>query len=444
MTEKGNEEITSEQKNKAYKEAQRRIMLEKCSRKVYEDLVLTEKVSQETLVKLLMQIKIEQYCDVVEERSVENMCGLPTCSNELPKTKKQKFGIVNNRVYDLEERKKFCSSKCFTTSNLLKEQIPDVPFWARHQCKPIFYPGEEASLNHGEEVVFRHRLQNKDIEDQSEEESDIEYFRSKEDYSKPSTNKPKLSLVYLEELPVTEKKKSSENHSITRCYKLLEEWICSKTIEFLSNKKTSKVTKIVTADESKAESCEDKEEIDGIDEKYKLLAKKMNDLMLSKKDKISKKLDPVPNINDLMQSNSLDKLSHFMGTKMDIKKTEKQKENKKIILPTIDSQDQDIMRRKILFQNLFDKMKQIKGMTFPAVFTKHMKQFISMLKLNSKNVFIQGSDREVILILFAFLLSNVSEEIQSFTQSDDFNAKLKEFGIEKSQVFRRLENMIEL
>ena len=442
MPQKVNEELTNEQKSRAFKEAQKRLALERCSRKAYEDLALTEKVSQQMLVKLLMQIKAEQYNDVIEDRSAENICGLPTCGNELPQTKKQKFGIVNNRVYDLDERKKFCSSKCFSVSNLLKKQIPDAPLWARRQCKPIVYPGEEASVDHGEEVVFRHRLEKKDIEELVEEESDFEFYRSKDDYAEVSTSESKLSLVYLEDLPAKNKKKPSANYSLTSCYKLLEEWICSKSIEFLTSKNISHDTKSVT-DGSTSESLEEEEEKD----------KKMNNLMVSKANKTHKKLDSVPDINDLMKSNCLDKLSEFMGKKLQIKETEKLKEDKKtkkleeskkIVLPTIDSQDQDIIRRKILFQNLFDKMKQVKEITFPVVFTDYMKQLISTLKLNSKNVYVQGKDREVILFLFAFLLGKISEDIQEFTQSDDFNAKLQEFGMIKDQVMKRLESMVEL
>jgi len=276
----------------------------------------------------LMQVKAEQYNDVVEERSADNICGLPTCANELPQTKKQKFGIVNNRVYDLEERKKFCSSKCFSVSNLLKKQIPDAPLWARHQCEPVVYPGEKASVDHGEEVVFRHRLEKKDVDEPFEEESEFEFYRSKDDYAEVSTSESKLSLVYLEDLPAKSKKKPSANFSLASCYKLLEEWVCSKSIEFLTNKNISCDTKRLS-DDSTSESFEDKEEKDQIDEKYELLTKKMNDLMVSKTNKKHKKLDPVPDINDLLNSNCLDKLSDFMGKKVEVKKTEKLKEDKK-------------------------------------------------------------------------------------------------------------------
>jgi RNA polymerase II-associated protein 2 len=36
-----------------------------------------------------------------------------------------------NKVYDITERKKFCSSSCFRSSNFVKEQMLTSPLWLR-------------------------------------------------------------------------------------------------------------------------------------------------------------------------------------------------------------------------------------------------------------------------------------------------------------------------
>lgn len=48
---------------------------------------------------------------------------------------KQQFVIASsqNKVYDITERKKFCSNKCFKASLYLKEQILSTPLWVRKE-----------------------------------------------------------------------------------------------------------------------------------------------------------------------------------------------------------------------------------------------------------------------------------------------------------------------
>lgn len=40
---------------------------------------------------------------------------------------------ATNKVYDITERKKFCSNSCFKSSNYLKEQLLTSPLWLRDQ-----------------------------------------------------------------------------------------------------------------------------------------------------------------------------------------------------------------------------------------------------------------------------------------------------------------------
>ncbi|XP_026471550.1 putative RNA polymerase II subunit B1 CTD phosphatase RPAP2 homolog [Ctenocephalides felis] len=69
--------------------------------------------------------------DVFEERFILKICGYPLCDNQLGSIPKHKFKISTsvNKVYDITERKKFCSPQCFTAAKYIREQLPSSPLW---------------------------------------------------------------------------------------------------------------------------------------------------------------------------------------------------------------------------------------------------------------------------------------------------------------------------
>ncbi|XP_031619233.1 putative RNA polymerase II subunit B1 CTD phosphatase RPAP2 homolog [Contarinia nasturtii] len=81
----------------------------------------------------LIHINQSHYDDIVEERSISKLCGYPLCDNILKEIPKQQYIIssAQNKVFDITERKKFCSNKCYKSSIYLKEQILTSPLWIR-------------------------------------------------------------------------------------------------------------------------------------------------------------------------------------------------------------------------------------------------------------------------------------------------------------------------
>ncbi|XP_030791031.1 putative RNA polymerase II subunit B1 CTD phosphatase RPAP2 [Rhinopithecus roxellana] len=88
------------------------------------------------------------YSDVVDERSIVKLCGYPLCQKKLGIVPKQKYKISTktNKVYDITERKSFCSNFCYQASKFFEAQIPKTPVWVReeestcdgtHLCLPI-------------------------------------------------------------------------------------------------------------------------------------------------------------------------------------------------------------------------------------------------------------------------------------------------------------------
>ncbi|XP_029309243.1 putative RNA polymerase II subunit B1 CTD phosphatase rpap2 isoform X2 [Cottoperca gobio] len=97
------------------------------------------------------------------------MCGYPICSNKLGKipTQKYKISTKTNKVYDITERKCYCSNFCYKASKEFELQISNTPLWLRqHESPPeviLMKKGDGGSS--GEEVKLLEKcLEEEDIE----------------------------------------------------------------------------------------------------------------------------------------------------------------------------------------------------------------------------------------------------------------------------------------
>ncbi|XP_039999249.1 putative RNA polymerase II subunit B1 CTD phosphatase rpap2 isoform X2 [Xiphias gladius] len=133
-----------------------KLELEKRALKVVERL-LEDSVAEDFLVDCAKFITPANYKDAVEERSITKLCGYPKCPNKLGKipTQQYKISTKTNKVYDITERKCFCSNFCYKASKEFELQISKTPLWLR----------QHESGSSGEEVVLSvRRLQEEDIE----------------------------------------------------------------------------------------------------------------------------------------------------------------------------------------------------------------------------------------------------------------------------------------
>ena len=103
-------------------------------------------------------IHLSHYQDATEERAVSGLCGYPLCDASIDaaardKTQKYHISMKDNKVsfeilkqhvclitdtmvfqvYDITERKNFCSNFCFKRSNFLKAQVSTSPLWLREK-----------------------------------------------------------------------------------------------------------------------------------------------------------------------------------------------------------------------------------------------------------------------------------------------------------------------
>ncbi|KAH1166611.1 hypothetical protein KIL84_015783 [Mauremys mutica] len=127
--------------------AQRRAALEAAIRKKFEyekkalrvvEQLLEEDITEEFLVNCGNFITPSHYKDAVEERFIIKLCGYPLCRNRLKNVPKQKYRVSTktNKVYDITERKCFCSNFCYRASKYFEAQIPKSPVWMREEERP--------------------------------------------------------------------------------------------------------------------------------------------------------------------------------------------------------------------------------------------------------------------------------------------------------------------
>ncbi|CAB1429627.1 unnamed protein product [Pleuronectes platessa] len=145
-----------------------RLDLESRALKVVERL-LDDNVAEDFLVDCAKFITSANYKDAIEERVIAKLCGYPICPNKLGKIPTQRYKICTktNKVYDITERKCYCSNFCYKASKEFELQISDTPLWLRQHESPqeikLLMRGDGGSS--GEVVILSdRRLQEEDVE----------------------------------------------------------------------------------------------------------------------------------------------------------------------------------------------------------------------------------------------------------------------------------------
>ncbi|XP_054622746.1 putative RNA polymerase II subunit B1 CTD phosphatase rpap2 isoform X2 [Dunckerocampus dactyliophorus] len=145
-----------------------RLELEKRALQVVERL-LEDSVAESFLLDCARFITAANYKDAVEERSITKLCGYPLCPNKLGKIPRQQYTISTkpNKVYDITERKCFCSNFCYKASKEFEVQISTTPLWLRqHESPPEIKLMKKGDIgSSGKEVLLtQRRLQEQDVD----------------------------------------------------------------------------------------------------------------------------------------------------------------------------------------------------------------------------------------------------------------------------------------
>lgn len=138
----------------------RKVETEKRAHQIVERF-LENNITADFLLECAQFISPSHYKDVVEERSIIKQCGYPICNKRLENVPKQKYKISTrtNKVYDITERKCFCSDFCYRASKYYEAQIPETPLWSRDvESPPVIKLLKEGKSGHsGEEVKLADR-----------------------------------------------------------------------------------------------------------------------------------------------------------------------------------------------------------------------------------------------------------------------------------------------
>lgn len=100
--------------------------------KIVERLI-ENPVPAQWFIYSLKYLSLNHLEDIIEERSIVKQCGYPICNGVIKMSPKQQYAIStkSNKVYDITERKKFCTDKCYKASIFVKEQMLRSPLWLR-------------------------------------------------------------------------------------------------------------------------------------------------------------------------------------------------------------------------------------------------------------------------------------------------------------------------
>ncbi|XP_035219693.1 putative RNA polymerase II subunit B1 CTD phosphatase RPAP2 [Stegodyphus dumicola] len=163
---KPNEKCDSARQKQILSAREKVLKIKRSILKIVEAL-LEEDVSKEWLANCTKLCQ-NDYDDVIQERSIEHMCGYPLCSKRITQVPKQKYHIsrFSNKVYDLTERKCFCSNACYKASNFVKAQLSPVPLYMRKEETIVVNLLSDCDNkgSAGEEILFHHKIDESEIE----------------------------------------------------------------------------------------------------------------------------------------------------------------------------------------------------------------------------------------------------------------------------------------
>lgn len=107
--------------------------------------------------------------DIVQERACTDLCGYVLCNNNLRETlklfKSRKYYIKSNKVYDITNRKNFCSDICFQRADYLLNQLSSEPLYLRKNtnCDNAIHLYTNSTGKIGDEVHLENYITIKEV-----------------------------------------------------------------------------------------------------------------------------------------------------------------------------------------------------------------------------------------------------------------------------------------
>lgn len=404
-------------------------------------------ISKDFFLKSVLRLTKEHYDDVTTERSISRLCGYCLCPNTLTSVLPQRHKIVNNRVYDISDRKKFCSNRCYAVSCKVQEQISPTPLWLREYGKiPDIMISEEIGKE-GTEILLRHCVQKMEVDARK---GDIDKKDAKNDAKKSPAvlldleeKEYEKSRSRLPQAYILGKNDASERQSNgvdikLEVFNILQDWVSPETVRFILGYKT---------DESRSNSN------GGLLEKEALLHKHLDRLLLGSaatNDKSTEKY--VPDYKDLetdVKAYEM-KVSNFYGSSIQIKERKCKCTVMKTESHMLHAREAEnrIIREKLVM----DRAKKIiDGLTPPLPnIGCQLSDLLSTFNLTSKNVVVSIELWPILAISLLYLLCAKDSHLEHATSSEEienvFRIILEVYNLEplylKSRVLDILKSIL--
>jgi len=207
----------------------------RCNKKAAEivEYMIENQIDENWLLENARFINQSHYQDVTEERALSRLCGYPLCDKFIEKVFHAKFSInlKAKKVYDLENRKNFCSNVCFEKSSKFKDQLLNSPLWLREKDDAYMYNFKiirKAKGSSGDEVPFMSFAQPEEDEEDSKVETMMSSFASLKT-TEAEMPKPK-------EQP-TVKTPTVIPNPVDAVVNALRQWFTDKAAHFLHNRR---------------------------------------------------------------------------------------------------------------------------------------------------------------------------------------------------------------
>ncbi|KAL1517406.1 hypothetical protein ABEB36_001173 [Hypothenemus hampei] len=450
------------------------------------------KLRPEVFTKCLPFINQSHYQDIVEERAITKLCGYALCGKRIPDMPKKQYFIStkSNKVYDITDRKNYCSNFCYKASLHVKKQIDNSPLWLRKLEDIPEYtllhssqgglPGEfvdqgvvkpvkddlnftsinafaEASLDKMTENKKDKRVLKKTIRlkstmqtisenDQEEEICIKESATNREKNKKPIKVSKKICVISLPSIEENEEKLQNCDMKVTSddkktqdiegiVKKAVEDWITLDTCIFLHGEE--KVKYILN--ERKLSDYFDKLHIKELQKeqqmKYveicrRLHLQQMADEKFDETVVGGQKMKPVPDFQKLKEDTKDMKLkvkAFYTGTvyekedsnfpaqvNLKAKENESDNEGPPAVLPPVDLNSRNMLRRNIFLTSLSKAIQQLLptiGISYSSVFPD-VQALVKTFNLKANNITFKPLVWNYIVLVVLHLLSLGDETLK--------------------------------
>ena len=393
-------------------------------------------ITREILLQSASVLNQGFYQDCVEERSLTVVCGYPICDNVKPSfEKKGKFHISlkDKKVYDLAERKLFCSNQCFKASSFLKEQLETSPLWMQENVKTF----QNIKLLDAKTSGADQRLKGDCLNINIAEQLDPNEQSIPEDNMNELENKKSVSVLKDKNYKAKATKTQSQLPKDV-VSKTIKEWFTIDTYRFIFGEENLKtrLRECGASEETWAASIGDKQLAEQYQAKYRELCRKLDILDMREEadgDGETERL-PMPSYEMLKkhcrEENS--KMEAFLAGKQsfsnslvaDIQEKESAAEEPRI--PLLDHRAQQQLRRKLVFDYVLRTAPEVlKLLHLRTDNTRSdLKELVNTFKLEANNVVFKTEEWTLIFVFLLKMISNRNILVKDSLEEEEHQKKL--------------------